>query len=89
MNFTNNVPMLIAKSAAETTNVQTQAVQTILLSSLEENIEQELKANLALSLGRLQLTQLFEPTLLLLHQFITDTVKTLHFVSAHQIAIRH
>ncbi|GJL73534.1 MAG: hypothetical protein NMNS01_27330 [Nitrosomonas sp.] len=85
MNFINNVPMLIAKSPEETANVQTQVDQTILVSSLEENIEQELKANLALSLGRLQLTQLFEPTLLLLHQFITNTVKTLHYTVFRQV----
>jgi adenylate cyclase len=85
MNFINNAPMLIAKSSEETTSIQTQVVQTILVSSMEENIEQELKANLALSLGRLQLTQLFEPTLLLLHQFITNAVKTLHFTVFRQV----
>jgi adenylate cyclase len=85
MNFINNAPMFIAKSSEETTSIQTQVVQTILVSSMEENIEQELKANLALSLGRLQLTQLFEPTLLLLHQFITNAVKTLHFTVFRQV----
>ncbi len=85
MNFINNVPMLATKLTEKNTSVQTQAVQTILLSSLEENIEQELKANLALSLGRLQLTQLFEPTLLLLHQFITNVVKTLHYTVFRQV----
>jgi adenylate cyclase len=85
MNFINNAPMLIAKSTEETTSIQTQVVQTILVSSMEENIEQELKANLALSLGRLQLTQLFEPTLLLLHQFITNAVKTLHYTVFRQV----
>jgi len=85
MNFISNAPMLIAKTTEETTSIQTQVVQTILVSSMEENIEQELKANLALSLGRLQLTQLFEPTLLLLHQFITNALKTLHFTVFRQV----
>ena len=85
MNFISSAPMLTAKSAEETTSIQTQVVQTIQVTSMEENIEQELKANLALSLGRLQLTQLFEPTLLLLHQFITNAVKTLHYTVFRQV----
>lgn len=85
MNFINTVPIVTTKITKRTASVQKGADQTILLSSLEENIEQELKANLALSLGRLQLTQLFEPTLLLLHQFITNVVKTLHYTVFRQV----
>lgn len=85
MNFINTVPIVTTKLTKKTASVQKQADQTIVLSSLEENIEQELKANLALSLGRLQLTQLFEPTLLLLHQFIKNVVKTLHYTVFRQV----
>ncbi len=53
--------------------------QTIIITSLEQSIWHELEANIELSLRRLHIDQLFEPTMLLLHQLVTNATKALHY----------
>lgn len=80
MNSTSNAHMPEVKCPAELSGTQSQLVPAILLTSLEQNISNKLKTNLALSLHRLQLMQLYEPTILLLNDFITNAIESLHYI---------
>lgn len=80
MNSTSNAQMPEVKCPAELTDTQNHVVPAILLTSLEQNFGNKLKTNITLSLGRLQLTQLYEPTILLLNEFIANAIKSMHYI---------
>ncbi len=80
MNSTSNAQMSEVKFPTELSDSQSQLAPAILLTSLEQNISNKLKTHLTLSLNRLQLTQLFEPTNLLLNDFIANAIKSMHYI---------
>ena len=80
MNSTSNAQMPEVKYSNELPETQSQLAAAILLTSLEQNIGNKLKINLTLSLSRLQLTQLYEPTILLLNEFIVNAIKSMHYI---------
>ena len=58
---------------------------TIVITSLEQNVWDDMKAYTALSLNRLSLEQLIEPTYFLLHQMVANMVNAMHFKVFKQI----
>lgn len=85
MNSTSNVQMSEVKCSTKLSDTQSQLAPAILLSSLEQNIGNKLKTNLTLSLNRLQLTQLYEPTILLLNEFIANVIRSMHYIVYKEI----
>lgn len=79
MNSTSNAQMPKSNSSPELAGANKQLVPAISLTSLEQNFINKLKTNVKLSLGRLQLTSLYEPTILLLNELIANAVKSLHY----------
>ena len=53
--------------------------QMLVVTSLEHGIWNELKAKIALSLSRLNLEPLYEPTIYLLHQLVINATQALHY----------
>ena len=58
---------------------------TIVITSLEQDIRDDVRAHTASSLAQLNISQLLEPTVFLLHQLITNTIELLHFNVFRQI----
>lgn len=53
--------------------------QKIVVTSLEQNIWSDIRSNAALSLERLKIGSLLEPTLFLFHQLIANSINALHY----------
>ena len=79
MNSTSNAQMPEVKYSSELTDTPNQLVPAIQLTSVEQSFANKLKTNVTLSLGRLQLTQLYEPTILLLNEIIVNAIKSMHY----------
>ena len=79
MNSTSSAQMPEVKYSSELTDTPNQLVPAIQLTSVEQSFANKLKTNVTLSLGRLQLTQLYEPTILLLNEIIVNAIKSMHY----------
>ncbi len=79
MNSTSNVQIPKVKSLHELPDVNNRLAPAISLTSLEQNFVNKLKTNVTLSLSRLQLASLYEPTLLLLNELIANVIKSMHY----------
>lgn len=85
--------MITAKTTSRTNPDKTgrtaiQAGSPIIITSLEQNIWQELEQKIAYTLAYLHCSRLLDSTVLLLHKLITNLVKTMHR-QAFQQAIGH
>lgn len=62
-----------------TTTLKPDLEHNIVITSMTQNIWDDIRAKTALSLDRYKLGQLFEPTVFLLHQLIAGSIKALHY----------
>ncbi len=78
--------MTINKTLNSTSSVTPRTTtQSISITSLEQGVWHELETNVAVSLNRLHIEQLFKPTVLLLHQLVTNAIDTLHYTVFRKI----
>src|SRR5690606_34720403 len=59
----------------------------LVVTSVEQNIWDDLRSNSAAALDRLELRPLLEPTVFLLHQMIVHSIKALHYNVFKQIIL--
>lgn len=93
MRYTNTVQMSATKMTTQTNSNRAKQIITqidfpIIITSLEQNIWQELEHKIAQPLAYLHCSRLLDSTILLLHKLITNLVKTMHR-QAFQQAIEH
>lgn len=62
-----------------TTTIKPDLEHNIVITSMTQNIWDDIRVRTALSLDRYKLGQLFEPTVFLLHQLIANSIKALHY----------
>lgn len=89
MKSTNSVQMITTKPASQTNPDKTEPVTTrprhpIVITSLEQNIWQELEQKITHSLAHFHCTRLLDSTVLLLHKLITNLIKAMHYHAFQQ-----
>ncbi|SFP53475.1 Adenylate cyclase, class 3 [Nitrosomonas cryotolerans] len=87
MNFIYTVHNMAIIKTLNDTSSATPCITTrsISITSLEQSVWHELESNVAVSLNRLHIEQLFKPTVLLLHQLVTNAIDTLHYTVFQKI----
>lgn len=59
--------------------IESQSTDTVIVTSLEQNVWDDVRAQLTLSLNRLKIGQLEEPTFFLLYQLVEKMINMLHY----------
>lgn len=80
MNSTSSALMPKTNNSPKLSDANNRLAPAISLTSLEQNFSNKLKTNVTLSLGRLELTSLYEPTILLLNELIANAIKSMHYI---------
>lgn len=89
MKSINSAQMITAKPVPQTNPDKTGSVTArprypIVITSLEQNIWQELEQKITHSLAHFHCTRLLDSTVLLLHKLITNLIKAMHYHAFQQ-----